>query len=240
MLNNKIIAVKLDKNHEIDRNLAGLVANELVAEYNHPVMILMENDTEEGIKWEGSGRGTNTVDFNDFKGFLDNSGYINWAEGHSNAFGASISDNNFNDFIEYSNKELDKCEFKKVYLVDLIWDFFKFKSQDVVAIAGLNKIWGQGIEKPLIAIENIQVTEDSLSLMSPNKSPTLKIKLPNGTELIKFGSSQEEYESLLPTPGGSTTINLVGTCDLNVWNDNVTGQIKITDYEIIGSKKYYF
>lgn len=76
--------------------------------------------------------------------------------------------------------------------------------------------------------------------MSPNKSPTLKIKLPNGTELIKFGSSQEEYKSLLPTPGGSTTINIVGTCDLNIWNDNVTGQIKITDYEIIGSKKYYF
>ncbi|MBP3801425.1 MAG: hypothetical protein J6I85_05345 [Clostridia bacterium] len=41
----------------------------------------MENDTDEGIKWEGSGRGTNTTDFDDFKGFLDNSGFINWAEG---------------------------------------------------------------------------------------------------------------------------------------------------------------
>lgn len=76
--------------------------------------------------------------------------------------------------------------------------------------------------------------------MSPNKTPTLKIKLPNGVELIKFGSSQEEFESLLPNPGGSTTINIIGTCDLNIWNGNVTGQIKITDYEIIGSKKYYF
>lgn len=240
LLNNKIIAVKLDKNHEIDRNLAGLVANEFVAEYNHPVLILMENDTDEGINWEGSGRGTNTTDFDDFKGFLDNSGFINWAEGHSNAMGVSISDINFDKFIEYSNKELDKCDFKKVYLVDLIWDFFKFKSQDVISIADLNKIWGQGIEKPLIAIENIQVTENSLTLMSPNKTPTLKIKLPNGVELIKFGSSQEEFESLLPNPGGSTTINIIGTCDLNVWNGNVTGQIKITDYEIIGSKKYYF
>ena len=240
LLENKVIAVKLDKNHIIDRNLTGLVANKIVAEYGHPVLILAENDTDNGINWEGSGRGTNTADFDDFKGFLDNSGLINWAEGHSNAMGVSISDNNFDNFIEYSNKELESCDFRKVYLVDLIWDFFKFKSQDVLDIANLNQLWGQGIEKPLIAIENIQVTQENLSLMSPNKSPTLKIKLPNGTELIKFNSSQEEYESLLPSEFGSTTINVVGSCDVNNWGSTVTGQIKIEDYENIGSKKYYF
>jgi len=52
--------------------------------------------------------------------------------------GVSISDNNFDNFIEYSNKELESCDFRKVYLVDLIWDFFKFKSQDVLDIANLN------------------------------------------------------------------------------------------------------
>ena len=240
LLNNKIIAVKLDNQHSIDRNLAGLVANKLVAAYNHPVLILSEVDTDGEVRWEGSGRGTNSTDFNDFKGFLDNSGFINWAEGHSNAFGASISDQNFDSFIEYSNKELSSCDFRNIYLVDLIFDFFNFKAFDIISIAELNKIWGQGLEKPLIAIEHIEVTEDNLTLMSPNKSPTLKIKLPNGVELIKFKTSEEEYESLKPSPGGSTTINIVGTCDLNVWNDNVTGQIKIEDYEIIGSKKYYF
>ena len=186
LLNNKIIAVKLDKNNEIDRNLAGLVANEFVATYNHPILILSEVDTDGEIRWEGSGRGTNSIDFNDFKGFLDNSGFINWAEGHSNAFGASISDQNFDNFIEYSNKELSSCDFRNIYLVDLIFDFFNFKAFDIISIAELNKIWGQGLEKPLIAIEHIEVTEDNLTLMSPNKSPTLKIKLPNGVELIKF------------------------------------------------------
>ena len=240
LLNNKIIAVKLDNQHTIDKNLAGLVANKLAATYNHPVLILSENDTEEGIKWEGSGRGINSVDFDNFKGFLDSSGLVDWAEGHLNAFGVSISDQNFDNFIEYSNKELSSCDFRNIYLVDLIFDFFNFKASDIIEIAKLNNIWGQGIEKPLIAIENIQVTENNLTLMSPNKIPTLKIKLPNGIELIKFNSSQKEFESLLPTPGGSTTITVIGTCDLNIWNDNTTGQIKITDYEITGSKKYYF
>lgn len=159
---------------------------------------------------------------------------------HSNAFGASVSDENFDNLIEYSNKELESCDFRDVYLVDLIFDFFNFKANDIISIAELNSLWGSGIEKPLIAIENIEVTEDNLTLMSPTKSPTLKIKLPNGVELIKFKSSEEEYNSLKPTPGGSTTINIVGSCDLNVWNGNTTGQIKIEEYEVIGSKKYYF
>ena len=240
LLNNKIVAVKLDNEHAIDRNLSGLVANKLVAAYNHPVLILSEVDTDEGIKWEGSGRGTNSIDFNDFKGFLDNSGLVNWAEGHSNAFGASVSDSNFDSLIEYSNKELESCDFRDVYLVDLIFDFFDFKANDIISIAELNSLWGSGIEKPLIAIENIEVTEDNLTLMSPTKSPTLKIKLPNGVELIKFKASEKEFESLKPTPGGSTTISIVGSCDLNVWNGNTTGQIKIEEYEVIGSKKYYF
>lgn len=240
LLNNKIVAVKLDNEHAIDRNLSGLVANKLVAAYNHPVLILSEVDTDEGIKWEGSGRGTNSIDFNDFKGFLDNSELVNWAEGHSNAFGASVSDSNFDSLIEYSNKELESCDFRDVYLVDLIFDFFNFKANDIISIAELNSLWGSGIEKPLIAIENIEVTEDNLTLMSPTKSPTLKIKLPNGVELIKFKASEEEFESLKPTPGGSTTISIVGSCDLNVWNGNTTGQIKIEEYEVIGSKKYYF
>ena len=240
LTNNKIIAVKLDNQHSIDKNLAGLVANKLATTYNHPVLILSENDTEEGIKWEGSGRGINSVDFDNFKGFLDSSGLVDWAEGHLNAFGTSISDENFDNLIKYSNEKLSSCDFRNIYLVDLIFNFFSFKAFDIIEIAKLNKIWGQGLEKPLIAIEHIEVTEDNLILMSPDKSPTLKIKLPNGVELIKFKSSQKEYELLKPTPGGSTTIDIVGTCDLNIWNDNVTGQIKIEDYEIIGSKKYYF
>ena len=32
--------------------------------------------------------------------------------------------------------------------------------------------------------------------MSRDKNPTLKITLPNGMSLIKFGSSEEEYEQM--------------------------------------------
>jgi len=119
-----------------------LVANKLATTYNHPILILSENDTEEGIKWEGSGRGINSVDFDNFKGFLDSSGLVDWAEGHLNAFGTSISDENFDNLIKYSNEKLSSCDFRNIYLVDLIFNFFSFKAFDIIEIAKLNKIWG--------------------------------------------------------------------------------------------------
>ena len=74
--------------------------------------------------------------------------------------------------------------------------------------------------------------------MSADRNPTLKIMLPNGTSLIKFKSSQEEYESLQST--GFFNLNVVGRCERNIWNGRVSPQIIIEDYEIVGETKYYF
>jgi hypothetical protein len=57
--------------------------------------------------------------------------------------------------------------------------------------------------------------------------------------LIKFRSSQEEYESLC-SQEGCVTINIVGKCKQNIWNGIVSNQILIDDYEIVGKVAYYF
>ena len=75
--------------------------------------------------------------------------------------------------------------------------------------------------------------------MSPDKKPTLKITLPSGLSLIKFNSSQEEYDKLY-SEIGCNIINIVGTCNLNVWMGNETPQILVENYEIIGKQAYYF
>ena len=56
-----------------------------------------------------------------------------------------------------------------------------------------------------MAIENISVTGNNLTLMSPDKRPTLKITLPGNLTLIKYGSSQEEFNALY-TDTGCTNI----------------------------------
>lgn len=75
--------------------------------------------------------------------------------------------------------------------------------------------------------------------MSKDKNPTLKITLSNGTSLIKFKSSNEEFESLC-SELGCVTINVVGRCEQNIWNGIISPQIIIEAYEIIGETKYYF
>lgn len=57
LLENKVIAVKLDPKYAVEKNLTGLVANKLLSEYNRPVLILNKVVENEKVYWRGSGRG---------------------------------------------------------------------------------------------------------------------------------------------------------------------------------------
>ena len=234
LLDNKILAIKLDT-FSADRNLTGLIANQLMAKYQRPVLLL--NKTEDG--WEGSGRGYDKSKFDNLREFLKESELVMYAEGHANALGVGITDENFSTFINYSNQALANFDFTPCYKVDFIFYGDDFRGNDIVEIAELKSLWGQGVEEPFIAIEHINIHNGNVTLMSPDKSPTLKITLPNGTSLIKFKSSQEEYEKL-HSETGCITINVVGKCERNIWNGIVSPQIIIEDYEIVGEQKYYF
>ena len=234
LLDNKILVIKLDS-FAADRNLTGLIANQLMSKYQRPVLLL--NKTEEG--WEGSGRGYDKSKFDNLREFLKESELVMYAEGHANALGVGITDDNFIKFIDYSNQELAEFDFTPCYKVDFIFNGGDFRGKDIVEIAELKSLWGQGVDEPFVAIEHINVYAGNVVLMSPDKSPTLKITLPNGTSLIKFKSSQEEYEKL-HSEVGCITINIVGKCERNIWNGMITPQIIIEDYEIVGEQKYYF
>ena len=238
---NKIIAVKLDEDHATNRNLTGLIANQLMSKYKHPILLLMQSVDEDGkIVWEGSGRGYDTSNFSDLRSFIKDSGYAFLAEGHANAFGVGIADDKFDDFIKYSNEALKDCVFNPCTKVDFIWHGYDFTGEDVKELASLNQIWGQEIEKPYVALENLVIQPANVSLMSRDKSPTLKIELSNGVSLIKFKASEEEFQQLTKYSSGSVTINAVGTCKINEWNGIINPQIEIEDYEIVGETKYYF
>ena len=234
LLENKILVIKLDT-FAADKNLTGLIANQLMAKYQRPVLLL--NKTADG--WEGSGRGYDKSKFDNLREFLKYSDLVMYAEGHANALGVGIADEHFNDFIKYSNQELADFDFTPCYKVDFIFNGGDFRGKDIVEIAELKSLWGQGVDEPFIAIERINVYAGNVSLMSPDKNPTLKITLPNGTSLIKFKSSEEEYEKLR-SEVGCVTINIVGKCERNIWNGMITPQILIEDYEIVGEQKYYF
>mgnify|MGYP002507811714 CR=1 FL=1 len=230
---NKIILVNTSK--VLDKNLSGLVANQLMAKYQKPVLLL--RDSEDGTL-QGSGRGYDKSDFNDFKGFLHESGFFNYAEGHPNAFGAGINKEDVNTFIEYANDKLSDYNFNSNYKVDFIFNAKELRPQDIIDIANMKPLWGKGIEESYVVIENIPVTNRNLYLLSRDKHPTLKITL-DTTSLIKFGSTEEEYNSLY-SEDGVVKINVVGKCSINEWQGNLSPQILIEEYNIVTQCDYYF
>lgn len=239
LLSNKILIVQLD-DLITDRNLTGLIANQLMSEYQRPVLILNKIENEDGtITWEGSGRGYDKSRLKDFRGFLENNKYVMYAEGHANAFGIGIRDEDISAFIASTNSALDGFDFTPIYNVDFIYKSDELTPDEVIDIAGMKSLWGQGVEEAEIAVEGIKVHKDNIRILSPDKNPTLKIMLPNGINFMKFRSSEEEYDKLY-SELGYVTINIVGECERNIWNNKISPQVMIKDYEIVDRANYYF
>lgn len=239
LLDNKILLIQIPVELEVNKNLTGLIANQLMGKYQRPVLLLNQTEIDGEIAWAGSGRGYDKSELTDTKEFLTNSGFMVYAQGHPQAMGCSILDTNIQPFLDYSNEKLKDYDFTPCYKVDAVLNANNFNSQDIIRIADLKSVWGQGISEPLLILEHITITKDNLTLMSPDKSPTLKIRLPNGTSLIKFKASQEEFEDLYSATG-CVIINAVGKCEKNEWNGTITPQIIIEDYEIVNKMAYYF
>lgn len=230
---NKIIVVEVDAS--LDKNLTGLIANQLMAKYQKPVLLVRE--TEEGLL-QGSARGYDKSELRDLKDFLFNSDLVEYAEGHANAMGIGIKRDKVQNLIDYANVALADFDFTASYDVDFIYTYNDFKAQDIVDIGSMKSLWGKGIEEAVVVIKGVKVTKENITLMSRDRNPTIKITLPNGTSLIKFKASEEEYESLISE--GFVELDVLGTCAVNEWMGNITGQVLIKEYEIVGTQKYYF
>lgn len=238
LLDHKLLLIKL-ANPSFDRGITGLIANKLMAEYQRPVALLVKTEKNGELAWSGSARGYEKSKLNDFRGFCRDSGLVYLAEGHPNAFGFAILDKNFDAFVQYADDTLKDMEFSPSYKVDFIHSANNVNPKEILELGDMKHLWGQNVDEPLIAVENVAVTKDMITLMARDRNPTLKIQLPNGVTCIKFKSSEEELNSLF-SENGCVTINLVGKAEVNKYFNSVTPQLIIQNYEIINRQEYYF
>jgi hypothetical protein len=91
------------------------------------------------------------------------------------------------------------------YWVDYNWNSNQIDSKILLDLADLN-IFGQEIPEVFVAIKDVSLSESNVTLMSPDKHPTIKIQI-GDVSIIKFKSSQEEYESFIQP---NTKITLIG------------------------------
>ena len=227
LLENKILFVRLEDEDNFPSELNGLIAMQLSAKYKKPTIVARLND--QGFD-RGSARGLNQSELKDFKQFLMDSGYFEYAQGHANAFGISIPDGKLRQFHEYANRELSHINFgENVYDVNFSRSSTAADLNNLVLELGRAKdIWGQNNGEPLIYVHSIPVSQSSIRVMGANMD-TLKIES-NGMVFLKF-HAKDLIDEIKEQPG-AFTIDIVGRANLNEWGGRITPQIFIDDYEI--------
>lgn len=234
LLDHKMILILLD-NDVVSPNIRGLCANKLMAKYQRPVAIL----TKTANGYEGSARGYTKTGLDDFKAVCEKSDISMYAVGHANAFGLGIKEyfdepevtgDGALQFIEFIDESLKDISTEVCYRVDYCFEGDSFDLENVVLdLADYDSLYGQDIDEPMIAIHDVKVTPEMVSVMKGN---TLKITLPNKVPVLKFGATEEEISALRDNPNGSVTIDIVGRGNKNEWNGNVSAQLMLVDYEI--------
>lgn len=236
MMDHKVLLFLLEPG-QIKPEIRGLVANKLMARYQHPCCMLTKTiNAEGGVSYQGSARGCDKVGVTEFKDICAATAVCEYTVGHQGAFGLGLREEYIEDFIKSTDEQLADMPNEPIYYVDYIWNYRNIDPQDIIDIAELDKYIGKDMDEPLVAIQGIQITKDMLTMMASN---TMKITLPNNISLIKFRTPDEEYDKLY-SENGYIEIDAICRCNINEWNGNRYAQLFLDDYEIVRGCAYVF
>ena len=251
LLDHKVLLFLLEPG-EVDKNVAGLVANKFMAKYQRPCCILTK--TEEKVvahvaglveplthilpTYQGSARGCDLAGVTMFKDLCEATGLTTFIAGHQGAFGIGIRECNIDKFIAATDLALRNMSEEPVYYVDYIYKGVNVDGEQILDIARLADLEGKDIDEALVAVESIRVSKDMVNVYV-KKNNTLKIILPSRVSLMLFDAPDDLCDTLSNT-NGYVELNIVGSCNANQWNGWVTPQIFIKDYEIVGESRYCF
>lgn len=239
LLDHKVLLFTLEPG-KVDKNVAGLIANKFAAKYQRPCCILTKGQNENSeIIYSGSARGYEMSGISNFKDICEETSFIEWTAGHQNAFGLCITGEKVKYFLEKTDEALANMSSEPVYYVDYIYSGADVHPVDILEISNLKPLWGKDMDEPLIAIKDIKISKDLVTVYRKT-SNTLKITLPNKVSLMKFNATDEECEALENHTGAYVQLDIVGKCNKNEWMGNISPQIFIEDYEITGTGKYLF
>ena len=258
LLEHKVLLFLLEPG-QVDKNIAGLIANKFQAKYQRPVCILTKYIKEENLNlqytetfdsffavpvdveiiYQGSARGCDIIGVTEFKSLCAGTGLCEYCTGHEGAFGLGIKEENIQAFLEATDTALKDMSDEPIYYVDYIYDTRTLSSTDILTIAEMEDYWGKDVTEPLICIERVKVSSDMVTVYQ-KRDNTLKLTLPNGISLVKFKATDKECFKLQNQGFGYLELNIIGKANRNEWNGNIYPQILIEDYEIVDSNKYIF
>lgn len=224
---NKILILSAD-DLDVSNTLTGLCAMNVAAKYKKPV--LLGRLSPDGKEIKGSIRSFDSSPLPNLKDFLQESGLMNFVEGHQGAAGFGIPTSNVKKLIDYANEKLKDVNFNEGYYEA---DFVVQGNCSYLGalISDLDRIkdtFGQGNPEPKIVVEDITIDPISIQVMGTYQD-TVKFNF-NGTEYIKFKAKDliKEFRE----QNSKINISVVGTPMINSWGGKHQPQIKIDDIEI--------
>ena len=213
----------IDKESVVPAEIRGLIANKIQAKYQHPTAVLSLSDN----MYAGSMRNYGLSVNQDLKATLEST-ELAQCIGHKNAAGLFVKSMNLSKLNKAMNDIYKDIDQTPTYHIDYLWNWDTIDAKKTLEIGCLT-IYGQNIPESLICVENVPLKKCAITLMGVEKGhPTLKINI-NGVDVIKFKSSQEEYEEF---SNPNACLTLIGKCKKNEWQGNVSPQILIEDFEL--------
>ena len=223
---------------EVEPNIRGLAANKLANKYQRPCLVLTKNKTKDDNKYyyRGSARNYSMSVIQDLKAVEESTGLVEYVQGHSNAHGCSIAEEDIPAFIAIMNEKYKDVPKEATYWVDYIFNMSNADPDILLQLAECSSFWGQDIPASQIAIEDIDISRCRCQLCGA-KNNTLRMVLPNGLVLVKFGITEEEYNDMF-VPNSDMTC--IVTPQRNEWNGTVSGEGIIDDDIVYQRKKWTF
>lgn len=199
----------------VDGSMTGLIANKLVSTYKKPVFLMRKK----GNSLYGSARNFDKFGIVDLKKWCTDSGLFKLAEGHSNAFGVIIDNNNINElFALISQLKVDAY----VHSVFGEYDASSLSGEIVKNIGSYDYVWGNGINTPLFVVKGMSVNKWNISLKGSRENIIeFQYKNFNITKMARY-SLEQEYNNILKIAEQSNDnveFDLICTFNIDYKND---------------------
>lgn len=231
--------VMIDTSDILDNGLTGVVAIKIAEMFNKPCILLNKFlDKKTGkITYGGSARNIDHSPIDSFKDIVNSTNILD-GRGHANAFGiVGLEIDKKEEALNRLNDILQDVEYDSTYRVDFIMDINDVSIKTITDLARLEDIIGQGIEEPMLAIENIWLTKDQFEIFGKNEDTIsfvideikyIQFKCKEGNQLYDW--LQNAWDE-----NDSVTFNIVGKPSINEYNGVRTPQIIIEDVVVIST-----
>lgn len=217
--------IYIDENQELTFELSGLIANKLLSKYNKPTILLRNYTTDKIKEYRGSIRSKPVEGMPSFKDALEGITGVDFVAGHDNAAGIGINQDAIAEFKSHLYSILDDLDFNSnLYIVDLISDYDKLNIENA-RIMGRDDIWGHGVDKPQVVINNAPI--DKYELMGKEQE---HLKIDCGKYDIVLFNVPELTKKLLN--GEKYDINIIGEFDIDKAYNIGRLQCIANDYEL--------